>query len=481
MEPPRLRRNPEGIINTTPSDGEKNQHASLLPKVVVRKRGKVSKGSAILRKIKVCVSLFFIGGHNTNHNQTRTFIIVLLLVCTGCMLLVSQGLGDNNHNIMRKWSKGHDVPRIVQWVGTDVIELTNATNPHVKNEGWKRANRPFASEHFNEQTTKTKKKKKKKKIVEHDQFETTTCKAMHDWQKQVFPACNTVHEIDMSQTNADDGLEIRLVGHGGFRDVWMVQDADGVKRVLKTLVQSKDFTHREYDRHRRDATTMSLLTSSKRIPNIYGYCTNSGIFDFAPGGSLEDHIFRQKEKWSSKQKLLYSWQAAAALADVHTLGMKNDHAAVAHTDITTDQFLWMDGMYKLNDFNRARYLRWNYWIKSPCKFYVGKNPGRHRSPEEYKYDDLDEKIDVFSLGNVLYSILTGLEVFADVRKKDEAMQMVKEGKRSPLPSPHDLEEGEDIIVKVIEMCWKQQPSKRPTVQKVASLLNEKLKELNIEH
>jgi len=32
-------------------------------------------------------------------------------------------------------------------------------------------------------------------------------------------------------------------------------------------------------------------------------------------------------------------------------------------------------MYRLNDFNRARFLLWNRKMNEPCGYYVGNNPG----------------------------------------------------------------------------------------------------------
>ena len=40
-----------------------------------------------------------------------------------------------------------------------------------------------------------------------------------------------------------------------------------------------------------------------------------------------------------------------------------------------------------------------------------------RSPEEYYDKDLDQQVDVYSLGNNMYSILTGLWIFYD--EKDD--------------------------------------------------------------
>jgi len=172
----------------------------------------------------------------------------------------------------------------------------------------------------------------------HESFENGNCKAMHQWQVEAYPTCNKLHEIDPNNLN--------LVASGGFRDVFAMKDWNGTTVAVKTLLDGSSYSYRHYDRHRRDAVAMSLLTSSKHIPNIYGYCINSGMFDFTPDGSLDDHIYSE-EKWTKQQKLRFSWQATTALADVHGIGMRKDSASISHTDISADQFLWLDGMYKV--------------------------------------------------------------------------------------------------------------------------------------
>lgn len=71
-------------------------------------------------------------------------------------------------------------------------------------------------------------------------------------------------------------------------------------------------------------------------------------------------------------------QAAMGLADAHNID-KEGQASMAHTDITPGQYILIDGWYKLNDFNRARFLRWSKKKNKPCGYVVGRNPGTVRS------------------------------------------------------------------------------------------------------
>lgn len=62
----------------------------------------------------------------------------------------------------------------------------------------------------------------------------------------------------------------------------------------------------------------------------------------------------------------------------------------------------------MNDFNTAKFLQWNEKENKIClqedRFFSDKN----RSPEEMRdaINYIDEKIDVYSLGNIFYKLIT---------------------------------------------------------------------------
>lgn len=308
-------------------------------------------------------------------------------------------------------------------------------------------------------------------------FEEGDCKAMHDWQLNYQPACNSVHELDMMQN--------KFLAEGGFRSVWWMRDGDGSEAVMKVLSWKKSFKEREKERHRRDATAYAMLQGSKHIPNIYGYCTNTAIFDVAREGSLEDMLEdpdrRVVSTWTPKDKLRYAWQVTKALADVHSVGNIYNSAAISHTDIGPSQYLWIDGMFKLNDFNRARFIRWNAVLKEACPFYIAVNGGAHRSPEEYTEDSpLTEKIDVFSLGNILWSIVMGKQIYIDVKRSDVS-DLVRAGDFVKIQDDvkQNLTDIELAVVKAMEMCLVKDVRKRSTSIEVERFLHKKLKEYGV--
>jgi serine/threonine protein kinase len=192
--------------------------------------------------------------------------------------------------------------------------------------------------------------------------------------------------------------EARHVGNGFWRDVWSIpEEITNQYRVLKTIRLEHEMTPRNFERHRRDAMAMERLSSSPLVVDIYAFCGNSGVFEFADGGDLSDTLWPKQQakrvtnSLSKKKKLRIATQITSALAAVHNFD-REGRASVAHADISLNQFIKINGRFKLNDFNRARFLRWNLKHDRMCTFHVGNNPGKNRSPEEYRYEGQTEKV-----------------------------------------------------------------------------------------
>jgi serine/threonine protein kinase len=115
--------------------------------------------------------------------------------------------------------------------------------------------------------------------------------------------------------------------------------------------------------------------------------------------------------WNPTQKLDMALKMAEALSLLHS----HPGGVIVHGDVQFVQYLLdEDGeSVILSDFNRAEPLLFDESTGEYCKYVVGRGGGNVRAPEEYSEELLDEKIDVYSFGPVLYSILTGNEPFVD--------------------------------------------------------------------
>jgi serine/threonine protein kinase len=165
---------------------------------------------------------------------------------------------------------------------------------------------------------------------------------------------------------------------------------------------------------------MERLTASPRIVNIYGYCGLSVLSETAlgevadsivpPPGHINQSVLDQQpfiqsmNNYTVIEKLEIALDMSKSIADLHGF----IDGVLVHGDIHPVQWLrsQVDGKLKLNDFNNAEFLEHNGTMF--CKADRGYWSGSYRSPEEFLGEPIDEKIDVYSMGNNIYTLVTGL-------------------------------------------------------------------------
>ena len=310
-------------------------------------------------------------------------------------------------------------------------------------------------------------------------FENAHCRAQHEWQLLSYPTCNCVHEMDIGDLRSNDqdgGERARILAWGYWRDVWKVRSFTGHEQVLKSMRYQHDFWARNYDRHRRDALASERLTWSPNVVDIYSFCGNSGVFEYGSGGDINNAVWPSEadRTLSRIDKLKIAVQVSMGIADAHDAD-RSGHPSIAHTDISPGQFIFINGTYKLNDFNRCRFIRWNRTADEPCPYRVGNNPGKLRSPEEYEYREQTELVDVYSMGNIFYILLTELWPFQGMRDEN-VTNLIKDGQR-PIINASILNSTDLIDVALqhaIQMTWSQDPSVRSSAAEVQAFLSHEL-------
>jgi serine/threonine protein kinase len=166
---------------------------------------------------------------------------------------------------------------------------------------------------------------------------------------------------------------------------------------------------------------------------------------------------------------------AESLAKLHQF----HGGVVVHADVNIEQWLLNNhGDLKLNDFNLAEILPWNDQTQQYCPFATRYDGGFRlvRSPEEFLGLPAGESKDVYSYGNTIYSLLTGLWPFHDelARKVDVAKrrEAIYRGARPYIDERLNKTQShiERQLLDVMYQCWHVDPNKRPTMVEVAAFL-----------
>ena len=153
------------------------------------------------------------------------------------------------------------------------------------------------------------------------------------------------------------------------------------------------------------------------------------------------------------------------------------------------------GRPKLNDFNVAEFLKWDHAANRTCGFKGRFKEPWWRSPEEMRLHlpeyaeyggvkssaPLDEKVDVFALGNILFTILTTHSPYK--MTKDDAPRIRADVAAGVLPKlPSDFNETTSdpalrSIMKAMYKCLRRIPQDRPTAGEIAAELSEAVENL----
>src|SRR6266581_5006811 len=203
-----------------------------------------------------------------------------------------------------------------------------------------------------------------------------------------------------------------VIGHGGMGAVYLAQQSRPVRTVaVKVLIPSNrtEVEQKEVflERFRREADTIAKLEHKNILP-IYEYDEAVVeqerlaylVMPFIRGGTLRERIDEMNRSGSHIElKLVASYisQVADALDYAHSLG-------VVHRDIKPGNLLFhQDSQLMLGDFGIVR-------LKAmPSLTSVGRFMGKaeYASPEQISTNEIDFRSDIYSLGIILYELLTG--------------------------------------------------------------------------
>ena len=206
--------------------------------------------------------------------------------------------------------------------------------------------------------------------------------------------------------------------------------------------------------------------------NVFGFCGHSVLTEYADRKRLGE--FADEMATRPLARLQIARDIADGLADVHGIDGEGN-ATFVHFDINPENVVSIDGTLKLNDFNIGVLRRWNTTSNKPCGIPTQYPKPQWRSPEEARHEtNLTEKVDVFSLGHILFRLICGHEPWNKLGPNGRPPKDVLNGyvQRGKLPFiPEFVWNSTDLEVKAIRnemlQCYSFDPSKRPCAREIA--------------
>ncbi len=277
------------------------------------------------------------------------------------------------------------------------------------------------------------------------------------------------------------------LGAGGMGQIYLAQDEQlGRKIALKLISREFATDPRRVLRFEQEARAASALNH----PNVCvihetGVTDNNRHFiamEYIQGITLRDKLTR--ESLTPLEAIHIARQVADALAAAHA-------ASIIHRDIKPENIMLRpDGYVKVLDFGLAKLNEvvvpeTALHIRQPQRIFTGVRSEsgtlmgtvKYMSPEQLREIELDERTDIWSLGVVLYEMLTGTTPF-ESRLPNGTIGLIV-GPQAPALSLPDHVPGRfhEIVQKAIA---KDRDARYQTVTKLAADLHALQKELERE-
>ena len=206
----------------------------------------------------------------------------------------------------------------------------------------------------------------------------------------------------MGRNLIDQRYELRtLVGSGGMADVYLAGDEVLGREVALKVLKDRYAENEEFvERFKREAKSAAALSSPYIVPIFDRGETDDGTYyitmEYLPGGTLKERI-TATGALRSQAAAEVALQVAKALQTAHIRG-------VVHRDIKPRNILLADSDHvKVADFGIARAA--DATTISQTGDILGS--AKYMSPEQAEGDEVGPASDLYSLGVVLYEMLTG--------------------------------------------------------------------------
>jgi tRNA A-37 threonylcarbamoyl transferase component Bud32 len=209
------------------------------------------------------------------------------------------------------------------------------------------------------------------------------------------------------------------VGQGGMGIVYRVRHLD-LDTVLALKILPRDLSQDEelVERFRREARVMARL-NHRNIVRVYDFAKDGDtyylIMEFLQGKNLHQYLQHSMRAMQRPLPLPEVLQLGVQIAQALAYGHEQT-PAVVHRDIKPSNIIVEEETARavVTDFGIAKLMGETQSDLTRSGLFVGTP--KYCAPEQLRHDDdLDARVDIYSLGMVLYELYTGRQFFAGLK------------------------------------------------------------------
>lgn len=253
--------------------------------------------------------------------------------------------------------------------------------------------------------------------------------------------------------------EIRSqLGAGGMGEVYLAEDTKLGRKVAIKILPNHSFAGEQANKRLLREAKAAATLDHPNICTVHEAGEEEGrsfiVMQYVEGETLD--VLMRRKRLSLSESLSIACEVAEALAEAHAHG-------IIHRDIKPSNIIiTARGQAKVMDFGLAKVLataaeseaETQSLLTTPGAI-VGTMP--YMSPEQIRGEQVDPRSDIFSLGVVLYEMLSGKRAFMRDTPTETIAAILKDDlprlAATGIQVPHELDE-------LMQHCLQKDPNQR---------------------